>query len=290
MRRMTTHLMVILVLGAMTVPLAASASHDPPDERLPTPFEEFHREVRSWIDPWLANSESDLADDHAPLVAYSLYESLLSIKPEPCYWDTYAAYWAVAADIRVLGEATSRGLQQVALERIMMDLAHAEALARDDETGKIGEGGCRSARFDGGGSLESETKAHREPGDETRPARVIEIEATASLQFRDERGDTLEHIAVTPGETVLFRVDNTAGFDHNFYVGSEHELEEPEGVTDTGISTWTEGVRELEWIVPSDVSGLMFGCTVPGHFTPTHGIFTESLSSSDTARRGRATW
>jgi hypothetical protein len=102
---------------------------------------------------------------------------------------------------------------------------------------------------------------------------VVEIEATAALQFVDEGGELIGWIDVSPGETVVFRVHNTAGFQHSFYIGTESELHEPEGTTDTGIGTFTSGVRELEWIVPDDVAGLMFGCTVPGHFTPMHGGF-----------------
>ena len=64
---------------------------------------------------------------------------------------------------------------------------------------------------------------------------------------------------------------------------SEQELMEPAGATDTGIEMWTEGVRELEWNVPDDVSVLMFGCTVPGHFAVMHGMFRVTPPSADTA-------
>lgn len=77
-----------------------------------------------------------------------------------------------------------------------------------------------------------------------------------------------------PGETVLFRIDKTAGSEHNFYIGTEEELADPDAVTPVGIPTWFSGVRELAWTVPDDISGLRFGCTVPGH------IFTESGPSS----------
>jgi azurin len=38
-----------------------------------------------------------------------------------------------------------------------------------------------------------------------------------------------------------------------------------------GIAARTSGTRELAWTVPEDLSGLMFGCTVPGHFALMHG-------------------
>lgn len=109
---------------------------------------------------------------------------------------------------------------------------------------------------------------------ETGSARAIEIEATASIQFMDRWGEPKTQIAVTPGEIVVFGVHNSAGFEHNFYIGSESELEEPEGTTDVGIPTWSTGVRSLEWAVPDDVSTLLFGCTVPGHYALQHGTLT----------------
>jgi hypothetical protein len=74
-----------------------------------------------------------------------------------------------------------------------------------------------------------------------------------------------------PGETLLIRVDNTAGFEHSFFIGTEDELSLPMATTDVGIDTWTSGTRELLWTVPGDPSGLAFGCTVPGHFPVMHG-------------------
>ena len=37
----------------------------------------------------------------------------------------------------------------------------------------------------------------------------------STLSFEDLYQENLKQIAVTPGETVIFRVDNTAGFPHN---------------------------------------------------------------------------
>jgi mono/diheme cytochrome c family protein len=110
-----------------------------------------------------------------------------------------------------------------------------------------------------------------EPGTPEAP-RVIALEATGTLQFVDESGAPLTAIAVVAGETVTFEVDNTAGFDHNFYIGTEEELMVPGAVTDVGIPTWTEGVETLTWTVEAD-EALQFACTVPGHYQPMHGDF-----------------
>jgi len=104
-------------------------------------------------------------------------------------------------------------------------------------------------------------------------ARVIEIEADAALRFLQE-GEPLTEIPVTPGETVLFRIDNTAGFAHNFYIGADEVLATPSATTEVGLADWDSGVAELEWVVPDDIEGLRFACTVPGHYTIMQGDFT----------------
>jgi uncharacterized cupredoxin-like copper-binding protein len=104
--------------------------------------------------------------------------------------------------------------------------------------------------------------------------RVIELVATASLQFTTPDGTQVTDIPVTPGETVVFRIDNTAGFDHNFYIGTDAELNVPNATTEVGIPNWTSGVQELTWVVPEDISGLKFGCTVPGHYALMQGTFS----------------
>lgn len=269
----TIRAVAILALVAIVFPTIGAATHETADERAPTPLAEFRDSVGQWIDPWLENAEGDLADDHAPLVAISLYEELLGIKPKPCYRDAYAAYWAVAADIRAMGQAPNREQQLAEIVRIYEDVARAGALAEISMLHCAATGADLS---DVGevAHVEATPAAGTATGGVPGSARVIEIEATASLQFTDGSGDSLETIAVTPGETILFRVYNSAGFDHNFYIGTESQLDEPQATTDVGIPSWYSGVRELEWAVPDDISGLMYGCTVPGHFPVSHGTFT----------------
>jgi hypothetical protein len=100
---------------------------------------------------------------------------------------------------------------------------------------------------------------------------LVEFQADASLRFTDTDGNPVSAISVVPGATLLIRVDNTTGFEHSFFIGTEEQLSEPGATTDVGISPWTSGVRELTWTVPEDPGGLMFGCTVPGHFPTMHG-------------------
>jgi hypothetical protein len=105
--------------------------------------------------------------------------------------------------------------------------------------------------------------------------RVIELEADPAIRFLQD-GQQIREIGVTPGETVLFRVTNTSGFAHNFYIGPDDELSVMGGTTDVGIPNWETGVQEMEWVVPEDISGLRFACTVPGHYFTMQGDFTLS--------------
>ena len=101
-------------------------------------------------------------------------------------------------------------------------------------------------------------------------ARVIEIEAGV-LRFEQE-GEQIQHIEVTPGETVRFRIDNTTIFTHNFYIGADEDLRVAR-ITDIGIADFETGVQELEWVVPEDIADLRFACTVPGHYLWMQGDF-----------------
>ena len=102
--------------------------------------------------------------------------------------------------------------------------------------------------------------------------RVIELEADAAIRFM-QAGEQIREIEVTPGETVVFRVDNTAGFPHNLYIGSDEDLRVMGGTTDVGIPDWNLGVQELEWVVPDDLTAIRFACTVPGHYFTMQGDF-----------------
>jgi mono/diheme cytochrome c family protein len=130
----------------------------------------------------------------------------------------------------------------------------------------------------GGGGGPSATAAPIEsPGTPDAP-RVIELDLNGSIQIDDTPGDggtQVTSLAVKAGETIEFQVSNSAGFDHNFYVGTQEELSSASGdiPNGTGIPAFTEGTKTLTWTVPTDASGLQFACTVPGHYGTMHGDF-----------------
>jgi uncharacterized cupredoxin-like copper-binding protein len=103
--------------------------------------------------------------------------------------------------------------------------------------------------------------------------RVIELELDGALQIKQD-GQRVTDIPVTPGETVVFKLDNTAGFAHNFWIGTDQQLMTNQVQGLPGVPEWSTGVQELTWVVPDDVSGLKFGCTVPGHYSLMQGTFS----------------
>lgn len=112
-----------------------------------------------------------------------------------------------------------------------------------------------------------------EPSQPPGEARLIELEMTVALQILRD-GEQVTDIPVTVGETILFRVANTAGYDHNFYIGPDERLAANDVAGLPGIPTYIEGTEEFEWVVPEDVTSLMFGCTVPGHYQLMKGTFS----------------
>jgi hypothetical protein len=119
-----------------------------------------------------------------------------------------------------------------------------------------------------------------DPTADVSQVRVIDIEADNALRFLID-GRRARQIPVQPGERIQFRIRNTAGFVHTFYIGTDDELMAPDAATDIGIGPWSSGVRTLDWTVPADVhtSELKFGCTVPGHYTLMQGMFTPLVSA-----------
>jgi hypothetical protein len=107
-----------------------------------------------------------------------------------------------------------------------------------------------------------------EPGE----ARLIELEMNAALQILKD-GEQITEIPVTIGETILFRVTNTAGYDHNFIIGPPDLLATNQITGLPGTPVYIEGTREFEWQVPEDAASLEFACTVPGHYQLMHGSF-----------------
>jgi mono/diheme cytochrome c family protein/uncharacterized cupredoxin-like copper-binding protein len=109
------------------------------------------------------------------------------------------------------------------------------------------------------------------PGTAASP-RIIKLDETASLTITDASGATVSSIAVKAGETVQFQITNTAGFDHDFYIGTAADLQAGNTASLVGIAPFASGTQTYTWTVPSSGT-LQYACTIPGHYQTMHGDF-----------------
>jgi hypothetical protein len=111
---------------------------------------------------------------------------------------------------------------------------------------------------------------------------VIKLDETASLTITDASGTKVSSIPVVAGETIQFEVTNTAGFDHNFYIGSKDDLSGGNTASAQGIPAFSSGTQTLTYTVPASGT-LAFGCTLPGHFTSMNGTLDIQAGSGGAA-------
>ena len=124
----------------------------------------------------------------------------------------------------------------------------------------------------GSGAPSASPAAVASPGTAENP-RVIAVVETTDVRITDPNGAPVSQIAVVPGETVQFQVTNNAGFDHDFYVGPPDKLQANDTAGLPGVPIFQTGTQNATWTVPTDVTGLQFACTVPGHYGTMHGDF-----------------
>lgn len=99
---------------------------------------------------------------------------------------------------------------------------------------------------------------------------VVDLELTADLKIK-QNGQQVSTIPVVQGETYTFRVTNTAGFDHDFLIGSDADLSAGAAGL-LGIPAWSSGSREFQYTFEGP-GPLAFGCTIPGHYAQMKGTF-----------------
>ena len=88
--------------------------------------------------------------------------------------------------------------------------------------------------------------------------RVIDLEMAGVGRFLRD-GEEVRELHVIPGETVMFRVDNTAGQELAFAVGSHDAICDRSQTPRKAIPAWTEGIRELAWTVPAGAAHRRWG-------------------------------
>ncbi len=261
-----------LALGfALTfAPATALADHRIADERPTTPYADFAERAYAQVGHWVEDPMLEILEGHGALAAISLAEELRSVVPDDCYLGSYGAWWGLVPTLLSISAGPDIASKDIATGRFREELARAVRVTEEDA-----ERCAMAARVDVEEAEEEGPRASLPPYDS-----VVELDADPSLRFVGKDGAPVLAIGVVPGETLLIRVKNTAGFDHSFFIGNEEELSQPQATTDVGIDTWTSGPRELTWTVPDDPSGLLFGCTVPGHFPVMHGQIVLAGASS----------
>ena len=88
--------------------------------------------------------------------------------------------------------------------------------------------------------------------------RVIGLEMVGVGRFLLD-GEEVRELEVVPGETVVFRVDNTSGQELGFEVGNHDRICDPSRTPRWSIPAWTEGTRELTWEVPAGAGARRWG-------------------------------
>lgn len=101
---------------------------------------------------------------------------------------------------------------------------------------------------------------------------TIALEETSSVQIT-QNGQPVSSLKVAKDHTVTFEVTNTAGFAHNFYIGSPDKLSSNQTAGLSGIPDFTQGTKTLTYTVTADTANLQFACTLPGHYPTMHGTF-----------------
>ena len=107
------------------------------------------------------------------------------------------------------------------------------------------------------------------PGASGAAGTTVEVEETADLQIK-QNGQKITQLAVRKGETYTFRVTNTANFAHNFYIGTQQDLQGDNRANLKGVPDFNSGTQEFKYTVPESGT-LQFACTVAGHYGTMHG-------------------
>jgi hypothetical protein len=132
-------------------------------------------------------------------------------------------------------------------------------------------GASASAEASGSPAASGTPTVSGSPGTSGSPAgNVIELEETANLQIL-QAGQPVTVLSFTVGQTYTFHINNSAGFDHDFYLGPPDKLQANTVDGLPGVPVNTQGTQEFTWTASADAQGWEFACTVPGHYTNMHG-------------------
>lgn len=88
-----------------------------------------------------------------------------------------------------------------------------------------------------------------------------------------QAGQPVTQLFVKVGDTIIFRITNSADFEHNFYIGPAKKLANSNTTGLPGLAAFPTGTQELVYTVTADTADLQCGCPLEGHYPTMHGTF-----------------
>jgi hypothetical protein len=100
---------------------------------------------------------------------------------------------------------------------------------------------------------------------------TIDLEETENLELL-QNGQPVTQLTVKVGDTIVFKIHNTADFQHTFYIGPANSLANDQTDGLPGLPN-VQGTQDLTYTVTADSANLEFGCPLEGHYPTMHGTF-----------------
>ena len=72
---------------------------------------------------------------------------------------------------------------------------------------------------------------------------------------------------------ITFKITNTAGFDHDFFIGTPDQLSNNQTTGLPGLAAFESGTQTFTYTVDDNTANLQFACSLPGHYPLMHGTF-----------------
>jgi uncharacterized cupredoxin-like copper-binding protein len=138
-------------------------------------------------------------------------------------------------------------------------------------SGSSGASGSPAASGSSGATMNPSMSMSAAPSGSTA-GNVIQLTETADLRITDASGNTVSSIPVQKGQTYTFQITNTAGFAHDFYIGTPDDLKAANTSNLKGLDQFLSGTQSFTYTFDS-AGPLGFGCTLPGHYQSMNGLF-----------------
>lgn len=145
------------------------------------------------------------------------------------------------------------------------------ASAAPGASGSAAPSGSPAATATGGATMNPSMSMSAAPS-ASGAGNVIQLTETADLRITDASGNAVTSIDVQKGQTYTFQISNTAGFAHDFYIGTPDDLKAGNTGNLKGLAQFVSGTQSFTYTFDS-AGPLGFGCTLPGHYQSMNGLF-----------------